>query len=148
VPGAVSGSTRGSVPGAREATPRAPSTAGRTLFWAVRLILAEAIAVGALTVVSILATFTSSSYSVESAIATSGFIALCAVILAALGVALSRKKALARGPSIVLQLLLIPLGFLMIEGGLVWLGVPVIAIGVLGAGLLLAPSTRTALGLY
>ena len=124
-----------------------PSHPGWTLTWAVRLILAEAAAVGVLTALSIWAAVTTSSVTVESAIATSGFIALCAVVLAALGIALGRKKALARGPSIVLQMLLIPLGYYMIAGGLPWLGVPVIVIGLLGSGLLLAPATRTALGL-
>ncbi len=126
----------------------ASGRSGWTLTWAVRLMLAEAVAVGLLTALSIWAAVTTSNVTIESAIATSGFIALSAVVLAALGLALARKKALARGPAIVLQMLLIPLGYYMVAGGLAWVGVPVMVIGVVGSGLLLAPATRAALGLF
>ena len=75
------------------------------------------------------------------------FTAICGAIVGGLGLALLRSKSLARGPAIVIQMLLILISYYMIGGGLVWLGVPVMIIGLLGSGLLLAPSTRTALGL-
>jgi hypothetical protein len=42
--------------------------------------------------------------------------------------------------------MLLPLGWFMVRGGLAWLGVPLLAIGLVGAGLLIAPATRAALG--
>ena len=118
-----------------------------TLTWAIRLLFGEAVVVGLITLGSIWLGLTTSSVTAASAAATSGFAALCTAILAGLGFALSRKKALARGPSIVLQMLMIPLGYYAVVGGLAPLGVALIAVGLLGSGFLLAPSTRTALGL-
>jgi hypothetical protein len=60
---------------------------------------------------------------------------------------LHHRRGWARGPAIVLEMLFIPIGYYMTTGGLAWLGLPVMALGLVGAGLLLAPSTRTALGL-
>jgi hypothetical protein len=125
-------------------SPAEPTT---TLHWAVRLLLGEAVVVGLLTLLAIWAAVTTSGVSVQSAAATPVFTALCGAVLAGLGVALGRKKALARGPAIVLEMLMMPMGYYMVVGGLAWLGVPMIVLGLLGAGLLLAPSTRTALGL-
>ena len=45
----------------------------------------------------------------------------------------------------MLQLLLVPIGWTMVSGGQPALGVPVIVLGLIGAGTLLAPATREAL---
>src|SRR6185312_6864947 len=124
-----------------------PPTSGATLTWAVRLLLGEAVVVGLLTLVTIWAAVAAANVSASSAIGTAVFTALCGAVLAGLGLALRRRRSLARGPAIVIQMLMIPMGYYMIAGGLVWLGVPMMILGLLGAGLLLAPSTRTALGL-
>jgi hypothetical protein len=42
--------------------------------------------------------------------------------------------------------MLLPIGWFMVGGGLAWLGVPVFVLGLVGAGLLVAPTTREALG--
>lgn len=117
------------------------------LRWAVRLLIAEAIVVGLLTVLLVWLAFTESTVSARSAAATPLITGLYGAILAALGRALGRMRAMARGPAIVLQMLMIPIGYYMVAGGVAWLGVPVILVGLVGAGLLLAPSTRIALGL-
>jgi hypothetical protein len=71
-----------------------------------------------------------------------------AIVLALLGGLLVRRRAWARGPAIVMQLLLLPIGYYMAGGGLPWLGVPVMLLGLVCAGLLLAPSSRAALGIH
>ena len=64
----------------------------------------------------------------------------------ALGGALSRRRAGARAPAIVLQLMLLPVGWFMIEGGMGWLGVPLMALGIGMVGLLVSGPTNRALG--
>jgi hypothetical protein len=44
-------------------------------------------------------------------------------------------------------MMLLPIGYSMIRGGLAWVGVPVLLLGLFGAGLLLAPATRESLGI-
>jgi hypothetical protein len=73
--------------------------------------------------------------------------ACASALLALLARALYRRQSWARGPAIVIELLLLPMGVTMTTNGLPVLGVPVIMIGLFGAGGLLAPSTRAALGL-
>jgi hypothetical protein len=68
-----------------------------------------------------------------------------ALAYAAVGRALWRRRAWARAPAIVLQLLLAALGYVMIGGGAPALGVPVLVVALFGAGLLLAPASREAL---
>lgn len=120
---------------------------GRNLRWAIRLLYAETVATGVVTLLTLWLAIASDSIGVASAVATVAFAALCAAILGGLAAALARGKGLARGPAILVHMLLIPIGGYMIAGGIAWLGVPVLLVGLLGAGLLLAPSTRTALGL-
>ncbi len=91
--------------------------------------------------------FTQKSVSVGSAVTSVAYPAGIAVLLAGLGLLLSRRRGWARGPAIVLQLLLLPIGYYMIAGGVPWLGVPVMLFGLVCAGLLLAPATRLSLGI-
>jgi hypothetical protein len=71
-----------------------------------------------------------------------------AVVLALLAWQLRARRAWARGVAIVLQLLLLPLGYALLTTGAPLIGVPLIAVGVVGAGLLLARSSREALGIH
>jgi hypothetical protein len=84
---------------------------------------------------------------VTSAVGVTLATLLFAAMLAGLAWSLSRRKGWARGPAIVLEMLLIPIGWYMLTGGLPLLGLPTILAGLVGAGGLLAPSTRAALGL-
>jgi len=76
------------------------------------------------------------------------FAAAIAALLGALAWALLRRRGWARGPSVVLELMLLPIGYYMIRAGHPWFGVPVLLIGLVGAGLLVAPTTREALGIH
>jgi hypothetical protein len=77
--------------------------------------------------------------------------ALVAVALGALmgflAYSLAAGRRWARGPALVLELMLLAVGYFMIQAGVVWAGVLVIVLG-LGVGvLLILPSTRESLGI-
>ncbi|MFF0469993.1 hypothetical protein ACFYPX_21465 [Micromonospora zamorensis] len=117
-----------------------------TLRWAVRLLWAEAAVVGLIGVWLIWADLTATTTDLLSALLVTVFAIGAAVVLWALGRALLRLQAGARAPAIVLQLMLLPIGWFMIQAGLAWLGVPLMALG-LGVGwLLVSPPTTRALG--
>ena len=126
-------------------TPGAQSPA--TLRWAVRLLSAEAAALAVVTAYLIYQDLTATATSLTVAIALTVFAALGALAVAALARALARRSAGARGPAIVVQLMLLVISYYMVQAGLLWLGVPLILLGLAVAGLLLAPATTRALGL-
>ncbi|GIJ34282.1 hypothetical protein [Micromonospora sediminimaris] len=117
-----------------------------TLRWAVRLLRGEAVAVGLVAAWLIFADLTATTTHLTSALLVTAFAVGAAVALWALGGALLRRRAGARAPAIVLQLMLLPIGWFMIQGGLGWLGVPLIALGVGVTWLLVSPPTTRALG--
>ncbi|MEV4713029.1 hypothetical protein [Micromonospora sp. NPDC049374] len=117
-----------------------------TLRWAVRLLRGQAVAVGLVAAWLIFADLTATTTHLTSALLVTAFAVGAAVALWALGGALLRRRAGARAPAIVLQLMLLPIGWFMIQGGLGWLGVPLIALGVGVTWLLVSPPTTRALG--
>jgi hypothetical protein len=124
-----------------------PAEAPGSLRWAVWLLRGEAVALGLLTAFLIYEDLTGTATNLVSALFVTAFAAAAAAVLWALAGALWRRRAGARGPAIVLQLLLLPIGYYMIQGGLGWLGVPLMALGVLVSGLLVSAPTARALGL-
>ncbi|GIJ78235.1 hypothetical protein SAMN05443287_103219 [Micromonospora phaseoli] len=123
-----------------------PALAPVTLRWAVRLLWGQAVAVGLVAAWLVFADLTAEATDLTSALMVTAFAIGVAVALWALGNALSRRRAGARAPAIVLQLMLLPIGWFMIQGGLGWLGVPLIALGVGVTWLLVSPPTTRALG--
>jgi hypothetical protein len=113
----------------------------------VVLLTAEAAALVALVAFLLYEDLTAPTGSLRGALAVTLYAAVMAGLLAVLSWALRRRQGWARGPAILLQLLLLPTGYYMVTGGLAWLGIPVLAIGLAGAGMLLAPATREALGI-
>ncbi|WBB79395.1 hypothetical protein O7606_25070 [Micromonospora sp. WMMD882] len=118
-----------------------------TLSWATRLLRAEAVALALVAVWLVYENLTAEAQDLTSALLITLFAAGGAVALWALGSGLARRRAGARAPAIVLQLMLLPIGWYMIQGGLGWLGAPLMALGVGVCALLLAPATTRALGL-
>ena len=80
-----------------------------------------------------------------------GAIFIC--VLAAMGGAglllcawgLRRRRRWSRSPALVWQLLMIPVGWYQVQGGLRWLGLSLVGVSALGALLLLVPATTQAL---
>ncbi|SBV29827.1 hypothetical protein GA0070620_5410 [Micromonospora krabiensis] len=118
-----------------------------TLRWAVRLLRGEAVAVGLVALWLVWADLTADTTAgLTSALLVTAFAVGAAVALWALGSTLARRRAGGRAPAIVLQLMLLPIGWYMIQGGLAWLGVPLMALGVGVGALLVSPQTNRALG--
>jgi hypothetical protein len=117
------------------------------LRWAVWLLKAEAVAVGLVAVFLVYEDLTATATDLVSALLITAFAIGAAVALWGIGVALGHRRAGARAPAIVLQLMLLPIGYYMVQGGLGWLGVPLIALGLLVCGLLVSPQTTRSLGL-
>ncbi|MCZ7435612.1 hypothetical protein O7598_04330 [Micromonospora sp. WMMC241] len=113
---------------------------------AVLLLRAEAVALGLVAVWLIWSDLTATTTDLTSALLVTAFAVGGAAALWALGGALSRRRAGARAPAIVLQLMLMPIGFFMIQGGMGWLGVPLMALGLGVVGLLVSGPTNRALG--
>jgi hypothetical protein len=122
------------------------TTVPGSLRWAVWLLRGEAVALGLLAAFLIYEDLTGTANDLASALFVTGFAVAGAAALWALAVALYRRRAGARAPAIVLQLMLLPVGYYMIQGGLGWLGVPLFALGLLVCGLLVSPPTTRALG--
>jgi len=125
-----------------EAPPREPAT----LRFAVWMLAGEAVALLPVLVFLLYEDLTGAADTPQGAVAVTLYAATFVVVLGGLAWALHRRRGWARGPGIVVQLLLIPIGYTMATSGLPALGVPVIVIGLVGAGALLAPATRQAVG--
>jgi hypothetical protein len=118
------------------------------LRWAVWLLRAEAVVFGLVAAFLVYEDVSVRAADLTSALLVTAFVAAAAVVLWLLGRALANRRAAARAPAIVLQLMLLPIGYYMTAGGLGWLGVPLMVLGLLVCGLLLSPPTTRAMGLH
>lgn len=116
-----------------------------SLRWAVGILAGQTVALVAVVVFLAVADLGGDAGSVRGAVGVTLYAALLALALGGLTWALWKRRSWARGPAIVIELLLLPIGYTMATGGLGWLGVLVMAAGLAGAATLLAPSTRAAL---
>ena len=118
---------------------------------AVLVLWIEAAGLGVLTVVEVFKLVTGDPEKPGLAAVLAGMIGVTAVLLLQLGRWLVRRRAWARSPAIVLQLAALPVSLFMIvgEGGILTRigGVLIAVIALIGAGLLVAPSSRLALTL-
>ncbi|MBG6140933.1 hypothetical protein [Longispora fulva] len=73
--------------------------------------------------------------------------AVYAVFLILAGWAVYSRKSWSRGPAVMLELFLLPIGYYMVTGGQPLLGVPVIVLGLLGVFLALHRRTLEAIGI-
>jgi hypothetical protein len=126
-------------------TPETPEPLPGTLRWAIWLLWAEAAALAVLTAYLVYEGLTAEMSDLASALFVTVFAAGGAAALAYLGRLLSHRRAGARAPAIVLQLMLLPIGYYMTQAGLGWLGIPLMALGLLVCGLMLAPASTNAL---
>nr|WP_308129029.1 hypothetical protein [Actinoplanes polyasparticus] len=118
-----------------------------TLVWAVRLLYLECAALAGLTIYLIVLDLTRPSVNVGMAVALTVFAALGVAAVFFVARALGRRQRGARGPAIVVQLFTIAAGGFLLQVGPSWLGLVLMALGVLvGLLIVLPPSTR-ALGI-
>lgn len=122
-----------------------PVTLPATLRWAVRLLWVEVAAVATAVLYLLYQDLTGTATDLTDALALTGFVAVGGAALAGLAVALARRKARARAPAIVLQLIAVMTGYLMIGAGQLWLGAPIGVLGVAVTTLLVAPATSAVL---
>ena len=121
--------------------PEAPPALRR----AALVVGVEALALAGVAGVLLYLVLTSSATSVSSAVAEVVYVSLGAAALAASAVGLWRVAAWARGPVVVLQLLLAALGYTMaFEAQLPVIGLPVLALVAVVAYLLATPEARLA----
>jgi hypothetical protein len=114
-----------------------------TLLWAVRLLYLQCAALAGLTVYLVVLDLTSGDVQIGVAVALTVLAALAAVSVFSVARALGRLRAGARGPAIVVQLFVIAAGGFLIQVNPLWLGVVMMALGVLiGLLIVLPPSTR------
>ena len=117
-----------------------------SLLWAVRLLYLECAGLAALTVWLVVLDVTQNAPEIAVAIALTVLAAIGAVSVFFVGRALSRGGVHARGPAIVIQLFVIAAGGFLIQVHPVWLGVVLMAVGVLVGVLVVLPSTTRARG--
>jgi hypothetical protein len=109
------------------------------------VLIGETVLLAVLVLVLVYADLTAPAGSTRTAVGVTLYVAMIAALMGFLTRSLAGRRAWARGPAVVLNLLLLPIGYSMAAGSLPWVGVPLIAVGLCGAGLLLAPGTRAAL---
>ncbi|WP_091552323.1 hypothetical protein [Micromonospora pattaloongensis] len=117
------------------------------LRWAVWLLTAEAAALGVVAAFLVYEDIVGRAHDLVSALFVTGFAVGGVVVLALLARALGQRRPGARAPAIVLQLMLLPIGYYMILGGLAWLGAPLMVLGLVVCGMLVNRRTTAALGL-
>jgi hypothetical protein len=114
-----------------------------TLLWAVRLLYLQCAGLAGLTVYLVVLDLTSDDLQVGPALGLTVLAALAAVSVYFVARALGRLAAGARGPAIVVQLFVIAAGGFLIQVHPLWLGLVLMALGVIiGLLIVLPPSTR------
>jgi hypothetical protein len=117
-----------------------------TLRWAIILLGVQAVGWVALVVVLVYADIRSPSTSTAGATGLTVFVVFVAALFGLFVWALAGRRKWARGPAIVLDLLLLPIGYSLVTSGLAIIGIPVLLLAGATVALLLAPATRAALG--
>ena len=117
-----------------------------TLLWAVRLLFAEAAGLAVLTAFLIVLDLTGHPESVTLAIALTVSAAIGVVFVYLVARALARRMSGARGPAIVVQLMIIASGGFLLQTGPAWAGLLLMALGASVGLLIVLPSSTRALG--
>jgi hypothetical protein len=117
-----------------------------TLLWAVRLLFAEAAGLGVLTAYLLVLDLTAHAGSVPVAIALTVLAAIGVAFVYFVARALARRAIGARGPAIVVQLMIIASGGFLLQTGPAWAGLLLMALGALVGLLIVLPSSTRALG--
>jgi hypothetical protein len=117
-----------------------------TLVWAVRLLHLESAGLAGLAALLVYLDLTTGDVQVAMAVALTVLAALAAVAVHFVARGLGRRTSGARGPAIVVQLFVIAAGGLLAQVGPLWLGLVLMALGVLTGVLIVLPPSTRALG--
>jgi hypothetical protein len=117
-----------------------------TLLWAVRLLFAEAAGLAVLTAYLLVQDAMGRAESVPVAIALTVMAAIGVAFVYLVARALARRSAAARGPAIVIQLMIIASGGFLLQIGPAWAGLLLIVLAALVGLLIVLPSSTRALG--
>lgn len=115
--------------------------------WAVRLLYLQCAALAGLTVYLVVLDLTRENVRVGVAVALTVFTALGVAAIFFVARGLGRRARGARGPAVVIQLFTIAAGGFLLQTGPVWLGVGLMAVGVLTGLLIVLPPSTRALGI-
>jgi hypothetical protein len=118
-----------------------------TLRIAILLMFVEAAALAVVAVLVGYVVVTEPADTAGAVLTAAALPAVYAALLALLGWQLGRRRRWARGPAVVLELLLALLGYSATGSGGWWLGVAAMVAGLTCTGLLVAPASRDALNI-
>lgn len=125
-----------------------PTRRAATLTWAVALLYGEAGAVSVVAGYLLYASVAEATTSIVGALLVTAFAAAAAAVLWTLARALGSGRGGGRGLAVVLQLMVLCVGYYMATGGLAVAGAAVLAYGAAATVLLCLPGTTRALGLH
>ena len=117
-----------------------------TLLWAVRLLFAEAAGLAVLTAYLLVQDVIGNAQSVPVAIGLTVMAAIGVAFVYLVARALARRSARARGPAIVIQLMIIASGGFLLQIGPSWAGLVLIVLAAAVGLLIILPSSTRALG--
>lgn len=117
-----------------------------TLVWAVRLLYLECAGMAGLTAYLVVLDLTGDASFVAMAVGLTVMAALGAAAVLLVARALGRRSVRARGPAVVVQLFVIAAGGFLVQVHPLWLGVVLMALGVLAGVLIVLPPSSRALG--
>jgi hypothetical protein len=117
-----------------------------TLLWAVGLLMLQAAGLAVLTAYLVVRLLTTDNVQFGVAAALIVLTVLGAVAVAVVARSLRRRAAGARGPAIVVQLFVIASGGFLLQTGPRWLGLVLMALGLVVGLLIVLPSSTRALG--
>ena len=117
-----------------------------TLLWAVRLLFAEAAGLAVLTAYLVVLDLTQHAENMALAIGLTVSAAIGVLFVYLVARALGRRMTGARGPAIVVQLMIIASGGFLLQTGPAWAGLVLMALGASVGLLIVLPSSTRALG--
>ncbi len=109
-------------------------------------MMLQAAGLAALTVYLVVRLLTADDALLGVAVALIVMVALGAAAVAVVARSLGRRRSGARGPAVVVQLMVIAAGGFLVQTGPLWLGLVLMALGLLVGLLIVLPSSTRALG--
>ena len=119
--------------------------AGRTLVWCATLVALEAVGLVAAAVFYLVELVVADTGDPVRALVTVALALAAGAGLALVARGLLHRRRWARAPALVTNLILLPVGYGLVQGGRWYVGLPLLLLGVAVLVLLFAPATAAAL---